>query len=374
MQNHQKRPWTRSEKWLIVAPVFLLLCAFGMTSGKEMLRRQMGWPKKVIAVPDLSAKRNQLHLFAVSNDGKIVVNRGQENPLYVFDIESGEILNRLTLNNQATKNGSLYQCHFLPDQQKLIIGSMLPLVWEIWDIPTSRLLRPLLAKSLTAAISPDGHFLATGRYELWELSSIRLKKKLLRGGTDRPVKFSLNGKLLAIRGPADVDKDGNWTGGQVWIWNVPSGRLLQKIPTQMASNYGFSPNGEKIVCLEENLTKGFGVKEHNLMLFDLQSGRKVWSYAANISEAGWRDLAFSNDGRWVAVSTWKDTIQLRRADTGALVTLLQRGWRDSDVDNSSMSPPNIIFTRDGKFLVLRARHEIRIWDMNEVNARFAPDK
>jgi hypothetical protein len=32
---------------------------------------------------------------------------------------------------------------------------------------------------------------------------------------------------------------------------------------------------------------------------------------------------------------------------------------------------NVRFTRDGKFLVLRARHEIRIWNMDEVNSLFA---
>lgn len=376
-RTSNKRPLTRAEKLLFFTPLLVLILALYMTAGRQVLRRSMGWPVRVIQVPGKGRSTDdKLRLFTLSDNGKIAVNRGQASPLHIYDVRNGDHLYELPIfRRQVSKSwfdDPSYGCYFLPGGQQ-IVASFRSKPSEIWDIGSASRIGQLGMRAHKAAVSLNGNSICTTGYEIWDLKWNQLKHKLLNERTDRTPKFSFDGKLVALRGPFDYDaKKKHFSGGQVLIWDVGSGILRIKLPTLMADEYSFSPDGKQLVCVEPIYGDSLGVRGNNLKLFDLSSGHDLWKYTSQTTAKGWMDVTFSPNGKWIAASTSNDFIELRNPQTGELKATLRSGWRDQDIDNTFYSPPNLGFTRDGKWLVLRARHEIRIWDMDEVNARFSP--
>ena len=306
-----------------------------------------------------------LDLFALSTNNKVAVGR-ESGTLYFYQLPDGKMLSQLDVNQIQNK---VWACAFLPNNKDIALCSVRKPI-EIWDTQNAALQGVTATRSSSMSISPHQPYLATGYYEIWDLRTNNLKHKLLKGYTDTVPTFSRDGKLLAMRGPATVHKNGSWTGGEICIWDVETGKLRHKIPTLMARHFAFSPDSKYVACIEEIHTSGFGIVNKNLKLFSIGAKRPLWSYTTGLDTERWNDIAFSPNGRWIAVSTSNDYVELRNPATGEVKATLRKGWRDEDIDGSLMNPPNLLFTRDGKYLVLRARHEIRIWDMNEVNARY----
>lgn len=370
MPKKTKRPWTRGEKWLIVTPVFVLLCAWGMTFGKEMLRRQMLWPKRIIRLPE----KENLRLFSVSKDNKIVANAGDYGPLHIYNLETGEHLTELNANFSKKRNGP-WSCRFIPVNQHVAFCYMDGPI-EIWNIETQSFEKFVGSNTMKMDFTPDGKTAATSYYELWDVKQNRLQTKLLKASTDVSPVFSADGQLLALRGPTKFIFNRQielrkYIGGEVWIWQVKSGQLKYKLPAHMADKYDFSPDSQRLVCIEQIMRSGFGVSGYNLKVFDVSSQRELWKLTTPPKGERWSDAKISPNGKWIAVSTHNDYIEVRDAANGDLKLTLHGKWRDTEIDGNYMMPPGLQFTHDEKYLVYRARHEIRIWDVREIEARLA---
>ncbi len=152
---------------------------------------------------------------------------------------------------------------------------------RVWDVATGKLIRtfPVAPGPGSALISPDGTLLATHRgdpelpFEEVEPNGIHLrdmrtgkKVTVLKGPKERTchAAFSPAGNLFA-----GVDCD-----GQVFVWQVPSGRLVCRFRVGQAELFSlaFSPDAKTLVTADAH---------HTIRLWDVATGKERLSYAAH---------------------------------------------------------------------------------------------
>jgi WD40 repeat protein len=376
-----KHPLRRGEKWLFVAPLLLFFFAFCLTSGKEWLRRQRGLPTRTIhfAGPDM------LRLSSLSPGGEIVITQGESLVLKFYDVRDGAFLRELKLlPPQPGQNPWIefpYRLDFTAGKDQLLVG-FAGKPAELWDTRAEALKSPLPFKARRPTFSPNGRLVATDEGELWELGI--KPRRILRSKrfADSPPAFSSDGALVAFRAPVVFkgvprrDAPGMVTqlmGGGVDIFEEVRGTYKVRLSTsgveRSTNTFEILKGNKRLVCLEDiHVPDGFGIMGYNLRLLDIESRRELWKITDYKQPVKWHGIAVSSDGNWIAVSTWHDTVEIRDAQNGQLKTTLHANWRDVK-ENAMMDFHNLHFSRDGKFLVLRARRSICIWEMSEVRAR-----
>ena len=346
-----KRRWTRTEKWLLAAPLLVLACFFGMTTGKEIARRRMGLPSRVIPI----AGTGWLKLWAVSKQNQILVSRSTPLVYDIYDLESGKFL-----QNAPFRGG---YATFGPNGKSLIFNS--PPKASVWDLSTGTQHKTLPIFGTRNALSPNGKFLATD-YGIYNFETARLIRQLLllnrREFSDVTPAFSQDGKLLATRGPYD----GHKKSGDILIWDTATWKLKQTLKVSDAHDLAFSPDGKRIFCQERRpYHKNYqdGMMVITACAFDLSTGKALWS----VPGAG--EMAVSLDGRWIALPQPSFQVHLLDAATGHLIATLNK---QPNPPPGGRSTNGVAFTHDGKQLLVCYDDGIGIWNMDEVNAQFAP--
>jgi len=161
---------------------------------------------------------------------------------------------------------------------------------KVWTLATGevRTLATLDAPAEYLVGSPDESHLAVVTYkgdpQLYNIQSGQLTKQLVWSGTHRGVRregaalmaFSPDGKLLAC-------------DTEIWAVGTGASRLVLE-----GSFRAFADNGRSVVT-EANRT---------IAEWDLASGKQTSSF--DIAANGSADFAFSGDGRWMAVSDWRN--------------------------------------------------------------------
>jgi WD40 repeat protein len=147
------------------------------------------------------------------------------------------------------------------------------------------------------SFSPDGRLLAVAparqRPSIWDVESgqrvrefgIAAERKQMKWLMPRPTIFSPDGGCLTAY-------DGK---GYVVIWNIDDGTEVARyaLPSYPAS-IRFSPDGEQIAV---------GLRSGGLEVYETASGRSLLSRAALPKSSEAVAVAFSPDGKWLAVST-----------------------------------------------------------------------
>ena len=165
----------------------------------------------------------------------------------------------------------------------------------LWDLHTGSLLQtfPLgddddVVTSL--AFHPHSLFLAVALYydtiQLWRLKDGQLVCTLSpeEYSAYKSLAFSPDGQFLAT---------GNFEAGEVWLWQIPGGQLVQQMepPAGRVEGLAFSPDGQLLVCGEG----GGDIKDIEMRVWDMQTKHAVQSFA----RGDWCP-AFSSDGKLLA--------------------------------------------------------------------------
>jgi type 1 glutamine amidotransferase len=164
------------------------------------------------------------------------------------------------------------------------------------------------------AYSPDGRFLFTaGKDHIIRVRDARTGEQetgeLLR---------SLKGpdaRILALASPSADSLVSMAADQAVRTWNFSTGELLSTVPLKIGPDIGavaFLPGDEPL------LAEAGG---HQVRLWNYATGQIVRSLATG--DAPPRDLAFTPDGKILAVATATGAIQLWDAGTGKLVRLIE---------------------------------------------------
>lgn len=280
-----------------------------------------------IRVWDISpAGRQELGAFAGHADRVTAIISPDRSTLYTsdfggrvraFDLASG--VERLNFEAHPAR---IVDMALSPDGARLATAGDDGLA-KVWNAGSGELLLTLAGHTLAeggffsglmaVAFSPDGRLLATaandGLAKVWDLSTGA--ELLTLQGHERSVAavaFSPDGKIIATSG------DDNWAG----IWDAETGALLMKIPspTRMLG-LSLSPDGSRLATGgDQGLVRVWSLPG------DLRNAAEAPSQPllSFITAAGVvLDVQYSPDGTQLAVTGSTGVVEIRDAETGALV-------------------------------------------------------
>jgi WD40 repeat protein len=207
-----------------------------------------------------------------------------------------------------------------------------------WTIETRTARGPVRA----VAYRPDGKLLATGgddgTIRLWDPTSGELVRMLV-GGPVSSLSWSKDGKVLA---------SGNWSQGDVQLWEAETGRLLRRyFGGGGGGDVGLSPDGRTLAVVSGN----------GLTVLDPVAERELWT--CRFTPAQGRGFAmalgWSPDGKSIAVGLEDQTLRLVDAASGKETQKLE-GY------NHAAGARQMAWSPDSKRLVTGLATSVVIWD------------
>jgi len=236
-----------------------------------------------------------IHGGAISPDGKILAIGGwpygsgdHGNPVYLFDLESGEIIGLLNGHTDVVMS-----MDFSQDGKWLASGSSSTVrIWDMSNIGGN----PVVIINSEAgvfdlAFSPDGKTLVSGHIDhvvrLWDLSksleetqqsgtqTLNKPEKVLKKHTNVAscVAYSPDGKYIVS---GDFD-------GHHFLWDIKKGKIKKKFkPMATGSAVAFSPNSKYVMISNGNIVE----------IYSVPKGKKRTTFSKHVSPI--QTNAFSN--------------------------------------------------------------------------------
>jgi WD40 repeat protein/tRNA A-37 threonylcarbamoyl transferase component Bud32 len=221
---------------------------------------------------------------------------------------------------------------------------------RVWDVTTGREVRKLSGHADVVyglAYSPDGDRLATaswdGTVKVWDAAEGR--ELLTYRGHDEPVSrvaFSPDGQRIASLSP-----------GAVKVWDAATGADVRTLGTSGGPNrYGlaYSPDGKHVAVTTQLAA---------VIIWDVDTGRQVQVFRGHTSTV--KNVAYSPDGSLLAsgagdlVRSEPGEVKVWEAATGREVFDL-RGHTDPIY--------GVAFSPDGRRLVSASQdHTLKVWDL-----------
>ena len=336
---------------------------------------------KVLLNSDLGHS-SAINRVVFSADGTLAATASDDQKAKVWDSATGRVL--YTLSGHA---GIVFGAAFSPDGTRLVTGS-----WDgtarVWDItpPREVLFIPFAdAESSNwtwwLTYSPDGKRILTdytdGDARIWDAYSgkelLKLKGPALYTTYSRDGKLAASGnyentvivwdahtgkQLTALVGHKNVvlqvffSPDGTRLAstsadGDLVIWNLANSKALFTLHEfgDVVTSVSYSPDGKYLVAGGGTGESGYGV------IIDAIKGEKVFTLPLDGFLGA---VAYSRDGKQVALSSLRGTVSIWDALTGKqLLTLREHtGWVYA-----------VAFSPDGKMLATAsADGTTRLWD------------
>jgi WD40 repeat protein len=307
--------------------------------------------------------------LAFSPDGKTLASGGYGNAIYLWDVGSGKLVNRLYppgSHAEAKVNGrpvagsianTVEEVRYSPDGRTLVCRSRasekrVRQLIQSWDLSAgSARGRPrAYGEDVSLRIAPDGRrVFIQGKDRVGVLDVMSGEESPFPAGF--PLAFSADGKRMVARSK----------GGRLHLLDAETGKPIQRILPDASRAYPlcFSRNGETLA-----LSEG-----HSIRLWDTATGKEQCPFGP-VPDA-LSALAFLPDGKTVISADPQGAVHLWEAATGREV----RRFRGNSPGHLSMS-----LSHDGKTLAVTSRRwddgkeevSLRLWDLPRGEARSLP--
>jgi WD40 repeat protein len=248
------------------------------------------------------------HVLAVSPDLRLLLATGLsalDKDAAIIETGAGKRILRLPLRTRV------YDGVFSPDAKRFLTGSPQTFFGDgqgfaVWDVQNGTELHSWSEPSFRAlAWSPDGKWLATAIEQrgairdaaswivIWNAETWKEERRFGSDESSPKLVFSPNSRWLAV-----VDDD------NLTVWNVATGKRGRTIR---------SPGNRSIGSVQFTADSRFvaAIVEDDIRLWDLSSGDEVRKWPSRLAAT----LAFSPDGKWMAVGTGGGRLAIwRRVD------------------------------------------------------------
>jgi WD40 repeat protein len=310
------------------------------------------------------------NLLASGSQFDVPRKQGQDNPIYLWDLNTGKPL-RLLVGHKDT----VLSLAFSPDGKTLASGAeRYDATLRLWDVATGNgrfTLKGHGGELWSVAFSPDGQTIATGSMDktirLWDPATGRELRRLTGHSADvMSVAFSPDGKLLAS---GSFDRT-------LRLWDPATSEQLRRIESDAAGNdstfasssqfrtnrgfpaVAFSPDGKTLA------TAG---RDHTLRLFDVASGSEVRPIQGQFDTVD--AVAFSPDGSRVWTMAGDRNLRAWNTTTGREVRTLE---------TSVGLPLCVTFSADGRLAATGGERDrtAHFWDLatgKELQRLVTPD-
>jgi WD40 repeat protein len=292
----------------------------------------------------LPEQNGPVNVVVFSRDGRLLVSGGDN--IKLSDVETGATV-RVLPHMSST---------FALSPDGVTLANVQLMRVEFLNIQTGQVVRTLSGRSLpvtSTAYSPDGRMMVSvsGDLYFWDMVAGQLVNRpgLAHVNANAAV-FSADNKLLASGG-AD---------GTIKLWDVKTGRELRtwKGPGGQVNAVAFSPDGKILASGAGSFPlSGFSTSigttsAHSVTLWDVATGRELHRFAGEAMYSN--SVAFSPDGRLLAVGHGRDTIRLWDVRSGRVVSALKGCF---------LATQSVAFSPDGKTLASGNNSDIFLWDV-----------
>lgn len=287
------------------------------------------------------------HVIAVSPSGQLLATIGRSGAVQLWDVGTGQLVRDLHAGKRKSKFGVQGNAlAFAPDGKTLVAA--LHEAAHLWEVDSGKEIAVLAGHKhpvSAVAFAPDGKTIATGdsigrapndftspadsTITLWDAGTHQPQRSFsAHHGWIYSLAFSHDGKSLASASPYDV-----------CLWRVANGDRLAKLE-RAATVVAFSPTAPVLAT---------GSK---VTLWDAQTQERQRELDEQVSYAG--ALAFSPDGKTLAVGNKDGLIRLWNADNGKELGV--GGGHQGLVRSLDFSP-------DGNLLASTSGHDgtLRLW-------------
>ena len=279
----------------------------------------------------------------LSPDGRMLAVAYTNNAVELWSLGDRKVMERHSLAHDS----AVVQLEFSDDGRRLLARTQIFVY--IWDVAGRKAIgSPIRVRSVmaTAAINPDGSSFVTAGDD----NTVRVSYLHPPAGEIKVLRQSLPARVVKFR--PDGQRLLTADGGELRSWNAKTGVAVA--PTMkhgaMITAIAYSRDGKRLVC-----GTGLSPKYRSALvcLWNAENGQLQSEFP--IAGTQVRDVAFTPDGSAYAALTAEGVVQLRRSDTGALLT--SPAIETGEVDSIRFSP-------DGAYLLLGAKNgQARFWDV-----------
>jgi WD40 repeat protein len=270
--------------------------------------------------------------LALLSDGKRVVSTSQDNTARLWDLASGQELQRYPSTE------SVWSALVLPGEKRLLTCGEDKLI-TLWDLASGAKLKTYDQQETVfrLCLMPDGkRFAACGKNKkvcLWDIESGNLLRSFEGQTKDvYSVAVTPDGKLLAVSGEESM----------VRLYDPETGVLIRTLTghADAVCTLAVSPDGKTLASCSD---------DHTARLWVLDTGKELWK--AEIGKV--KVIAFSPDGARIAVTEDSKSARLLKAADGSEEKKIEHDGLDNHWP--------VVFSADGKRL-LNGGFRIDQWD------------